>query len=149
MNDEFAWRKALRDLAGPVQPQRELWVSIAERLATPAAPPRQRSLALSAAAALLLALGAALTFAPFADRDAAPTAGTAAGLPAIAAANAEFRTLPNSDPRLAGAVIEVDSAATELQQSLEQRPDAVFLVGLLNRTYERRMKLARMDFASI
>jgi hypothetical protein len=35
-----------------------------------------------------------------------------------------------------------------LQQSLQQQPDAVFLVGLINRNYERRLKLARMGLAS-
>lgn len=150
MNDEFAWRKVMRDLGGPVQPPRELWAGIAERIAAAPAVTRRRRLlfALPAVAALLLAFGAALQFALIADRGAVASAGVDTGRPAIAAATAELRALRNPDPRLAGAMVEVDSAAIELQQSLEQQPDAVFLVGLLNRTYQQRMKLARMGLAS-
>jgi hypothetical protein len=46
-----------------------------------------------------------------------------------------------TDPRLAGANIVLDAAHSELQHALEQHPDAVFLVSLLNRTNAQRMKL--------
>jgi hypothetical protein len=46
-----------------------------------------------------------------------------------------------ADPRLAGANVVLDAAHSELQQALEQHPDAVFLVSLLNRTNSQRMKL--------
>jgi hypothetical protein len=45
------------------------------------------------------------------------------------------------DPRLVGANIVLDAAHSELQQALEQHPDAVFLVSLLNRTNAQRMKI--------
>jgi hypothetical protein len=53
----------------------------------------------------------------------------------------DFTRAPGGDPRLVGAAVVLDSAHAELEQALEQRPDAVFLVSLLNRTNARRMKL--------
>lgn len=148
MNDEFVWRKTMRELSGPVQPRRELWTGIAERLTVPVSP-RRWPLALAVVASLAIVFGTVLTFVSFTDRSLTSSTSVAVNLRAITIANAEFKALRNPDPRLVGAVIEVDSAVTELQQSLEQQPDAVFLVGLLNRNYARRMKLARMGLASI
>ena len=48
------------------------------------------------------------------------------------------------DPRLAGANIVIDAAHSELQAALEQHPDAVFLVSLLNRTNAQRMKIEQL-----
>ena len=39
MNDELDYRRRLRDLGGPVQPARDLWLDIAPRLQAPAAVP--------------------------------------------------------------------------------------------------------------
>ena len=53
MNDELDYRRRLRDLGGPVQPARDLWLDIAPRLQAPAAVPavapprRHRRLALA------------------------------------------------------------------------------------------------------
>lgn len=55
------------------------------------------------------------------------------------------RTLARSaHPDLAGAEVVLDSASSELEQALQQQPDAVFLVGLINRTHAQRRKLARL-----
>jgi hypothetical protein len=48
-----------------------------------------------------------------------------------------------SDPQLAATAQGLDSASAQLQDALEQRPDAVFLVGLLNRTNAQRLRLMR------
>ena len=66
----------------------------------------------------------------------------------FALTNASLRDARPQDPRLAGAAVELDAAATEIEQSLSRQPDAVFLVGLLNRTNERRVRLSRMGHAS-
>ncbi|UXI67627.1 hypothetical protein [Tahibacter amnicola] len=160
---EFEWRRRMRDLGGPVQPQRDLWLDIAQRIeasADPAGattnpapePARRRSWIIPLAAAASLMLGVVIGglwirqdsgVAPprVAVHDDNPAS-------ALAAADRQLDGLRTQDPRLAGPMAELDSAAAELQQMLAQRPDAVFLVGLLNRTNERRLKLARMGLAS-
>lgn len=152
---EFEWRRGMRELGGPVQPQRDLWAGIAARIeaeqaAAPAVPPRRRWLApLALAASVLVAAAAFVHMLSLQRTQDAPSdyrADTA--LPALQRADAQLKAVPNRDPRLAGAVIEVDAATRQLQQSLQEQPDAVFLVGLLNRTYERRVKLARLGLAS-
>ena len=50
----------------------------------------------------------------------------------------------HGDPRIAGAEVVLDAADTELEQALQQQPDAVYLVGLINRTHAQRRKLARL-----
>jgi hypothetical protein len=154
---EFEWRRGMKDLSGPVQPGRDLWLGIAERLAAepvlPAPRRRQWPWAAAIAAGLLAAAGGLASWQmhatlPAARGSAQSASPLDAALPALARTDAELKALRNRDPRLAGAVIEVDAATHELQQSLQQQPDAVFLVGLLNKNYERRMKLARLAQAS-
>lgn len=155
---DFQWRRQLRDLSGPVQPQRDLWLDIADRIAAEAQQPivaaprsRRRIISLAAAASIALAvLVAGLMQQPAtmqAPRMAQPSQKVD---PATAIANVEtqFRQVRTQDPRLAAASVELDAAADEIRQMLQQQPDAVFLVGLLNRTNERRLKLARMGQAS-
>lgn len=156
MNDELDYRRRLRDLGGPVQPARDLWLDIAPRLQVPAAVPavapprRHRRLALAIAAGVLVAVGGLSLVRPGRAPQVDATAGVGAQAgPALARADAALKSLPAArDPRLVGALIELDHASRELQESLQRQPDAVFLVGLLNRTYERRMKLARLGQAS-
>src|SRR3569623_494144 len=113
-------------------------------------PPRRRLLApLALAASVLVAAAAFVHMLSLQRTQDAPSdyrADTA--LPALQRADAQLKAVPNRDPRLAGAVIAVDAATRQLQPSLQEQPDAVFLVGLLNRTYERRVKLARLGRAS-
>lgn len=150
---EFEWRKGMRELGGPVQPQRDLWAGIAARIeaeqAAPAAPHRRRWIApLALAASVLVAAAAFVHMMSLQRPQEEPAFSADTALPALQHADAQLKALPNRDPRLAGAVIVVDSATRQLQQSLQEQPDAVFLVGLLNRTYERRVKLARLGLAS-
>lgn len=155
---DFQWRRQLRDLSGPVQPQRDLWLDIAGRIAAEAqqpavtAPPSRRwIISLAAAASVALAVLAAGLMRQSATMPAPRTAQPSHKVdPATAIANVEtqFRQVRTQDPRLAAASVELDAAADEIRQMLQQQPDAVFLVGLLNRTNERRLKLARMGQAS-
>jgi hypothetical protein len=158
---EFQWRRQMRDLSGPVQPQRDLWLDIAARIAAEeAAPPVEASprrrrwpLALAAAASLALAVlvaGVLQQDTPVSGPAVAthPAATKLDPATAIAAADTQFKQVRPQDPRLAAAAVELDAAADEIRQMLQQQPDAVFLVGLLNRTNERRLKLARMGQAS-
>jgi hypothetical protein len=149
MND-LDLHRALRRMDGPLVPRTDLWPGIASRIgATTAARPRRRWIPLAAAAGLLLALGAmplllrqqqpplqgtATTVAPADEALARMTPRTARQL-------AEEHGI---DPRLAGAGVVLDTAHAELAQALEQRPDAVFLVSLLNRTNAQRLKLDRL-----
>jgi len=156
---EFQWRRGMRELGGPVQPGRDLWLDIATRIeaeaaaAQPAiAPPARRRWALPLAAAASIAAGVLIASHWLAGVPGTATTTLAQATsdpgPALDRANRDFKQVRPQDPRLAGAVAELDAAAAELQQMLQHQPDAVFLVGLLNRTNERRMKLARMGLAS-
>jgi uncharacterized protein YlxW (UPF0749 family) len=50
-----------------------------------------------------------------------------------------------ANPALAEAAQDLDGASAQLQQALEQQPDAVFLVGMLNRTNGQRMRLLQQS----
>lgn len=160
-DSEFQWRRQMRDLGGPVQPQRDLWLDIAGRIAaeqaaaTPPATPARRRWALPFAAAASVMLVGLLATALWQSRSSSPdpaqvAAQTAQGeaAAALASTNRQFKQVRSQDPRLVAATVELDAAAEQIEQMLQQQPDAVFLVGLLNRTNERRLKLARMGLAS-
>src|SRR5262252_10330379 len=66
MNSEFEWRNQMRKLGGPVEPECDLWPSIAARIANEPAQvsttARRRHLGwIALAATILVAVGAALT----------------------------------------------------------------------------------------
>jgi hypothetical protein len=146
MND-FEVQRRLRQLNAPLEPRNDLWAGIAQRIGSEAAAPRHsaRWLPLAAAAGLLVAVSAAtlllglrpsIGFRPTADTHAVgPDARLSPHAMRVGA-----RT-PGGDPRLLGAAVVLDAAHAELEQALEQRPDAVFLVSLLNRTNMQRLKL--------
>ena len=153
LGNELDYRRRMRDLGGPVQPQRDLWLNIAERIQAQqqpltVVPPTRRRYGwaggLALAASVMVAITALVQFAPKSAPHASQLARVDAAQPVLARTDADLKTLPNRDPRLVGAVIEVDAATKQLQQSLQQEPNAVFLVGLMNRNYERRLKLARL-----
>jgi hypothetical protein len=156
MND-FEIQRRLRELNAPRPPQNDLWSGIAARieaaeaeLATPIAGKRRNWLPLAAAAALLVAVatGSLVLGLHGSDHDLTAQSGTQ---PQETVSPQKLRDFAyqardgaharGSDPRLVGAAVVLDAAHAELEQALEQRPDAVFLVSLLNRTNARRMKL--------
>jgi hypothetical protein len=144
IDNEFAWRNELRKLGGDAQPQRDLWPQIAARIAVRPATQRWR-MGLGLAATLTLGFGVATlawrTQSANTIRIAATT--PAHGAVGLAADNAPLAWAVPANPALAAASRDLDGASVQLQQALEQQPQAVFLVGLLNRTNAQRMRLLR------
>ena len=145
--NEFEWRRQMRDLRQPLAPQRDLWVSIdaaledAERMQAPANPAlhelrpahrRRWLVAASLAASLLLAGGIGWH---------ALQAPTAEPVASHATAPASWKP---SDPRLAGAAIELDAARMELQLAIQQAPDSPALQRLLSRTEQQQAQLRQL-----
>jgi hypothetical protein len=142
MNNEFEWRNQMRKLGDPVEPVRDLWPAVAAQIAAQAAAQRsQRArfprIGMAIAASLIVAVAAGLV----AQR-------TQQHRPAVAEDSYEDAiprpaldwAQPNN-PTLAAAAQDLDGASAQLQQALETNPDAVFLVGMLNRTNGQRMRL--------
>ncbi|MBS0570387.1 MAG: hypothetical protein JSS28_07255 [Proteobacteria bacterium] len=142
MNDEFRWRNALRNLGGEVEPQRELWPQIAARIAVRPTIARWR-MGLGLTAMLLLTCGASVLAWRMQSDEAMPVAQTKRPTPTAEAAPLAWAVPAN--PVLATAARDLDSASVQLQQALDTHPRAVFLVGLINRTNEQRMRLLRQE----
>lgn len=143
MDNEFQWRNQMRKLNEAVEPARDLWPDIAARIAQPvaAAPRRQwRRPALALAASLVLGIGAVFTASQLQRVDSSPAVAHAA---ADGAALTALDWATPADPKLAAAAQDLDKASADLQAALEARPDAVFLVSMLNRTNAQRMRLVR------
>jgi hypothetical protein len=149
---DFELRRELRELRTSREPARDLWPQIAKRIAAEStgAPRRQRRLLrwpLAVAAGVVMAVTVGL----FALDAPGRSARTASAEPAFADGldvGQQIRhardLAANGDPRLASAEVVLDAASSELDHALEQQPDAVFLVGLINRTHAQRRKLARL-----
>lgn len=147
---EFEIQRNLRAMNAARMPGRDLWPAIAERIdAQPEAAAvrvtRRRWIPLAAAAGTVFAIAGSILIFTLRDRasdssaiDYAMTTRVEHITPGEVREQA-LRT--GEDPRLASANIVLDAAHSELQQALEQHPDAVFLVSLLNRTNAQRMKL--------
>lgn len=150
MND-FELRRELRELRGPREPQQDLWPQIARRIAasSPSAhtPIRHRRWPLAIAAGLAMAVAAgvfSLALQDRGERSASKNAAPRAGLDVSQQIQRARELAASGDPRLAGAEVVLDSASQELDYALQQQPDAVFLVGLINRTHAQQRKLARL-----
>ncbi|MBO9664746.1 hypothetical protein [Dokdonella sp.] len=149
---DFEIQRRLREMNAPRAPQLDLWPAIEKRIANEeraTVTPRRRGwLPLAAAAGLLVAVSAGVLVLGWQQRGAAPETAMRDArafereLPHVSPSDADLRMRsPGGDPRLAGAGVVLDAAQAELEQALAERPDATFLVGLLNRTNARRMKL--------
>jgi hypothetical protein len=145
MND-FELQRDLRALRGPRAPSADLWPRIAAGIDAESARrstrvPR-RWLPLGIAAALALAMGTGIALLAIEQ----PSRSDMAEVPLSVREQIErARELAlTGDPRLASAEVVIDTATGELEQALQQQPDAVFLVGLINRTHAQRRKLARL-----
>lgn len=143
--NEFEWRRQLRDLRQPLAPQRDLWVSIdalledAERTPT-ASPPRESRLAPRRRWPLVAGLAASLLLA-------AGIGWRVWQIPTVAPAAGNLQATTNwkpSDPRLAGAAIQLDAARMELQLALQQAPGSPALQRLLGRTEQQQTQLRQL-----
>lgn len=145
MND-FELQRDLRALRGPRAPATDLWPRIAAGIAADASRPparvRRRWIPLGIAAAFALVMGSGVALLALQQ----PSRSELAEVPLTVREQIErARELAlTSDPGLASAEVVIDTATGELEQALQQQPDAVFLVGLINRTHAQRRKLARL-----
>lgn len=156
MNQEFEWRNQMRKLGAPVEPARDLWPTIAARLdgaASNRGRARRRRVAwVAIAASLFVAFGAGLSVHRW-QRSPSPSPSPSSAIAdrpvaAVASEGVEAPRTPldwdvPGDAALAATAQDLDDASAHLQDALEQRPDAVFLVGLLNRTNSMRLRLMR------
>ncbi len=152
--NEFEWRRQLRDLRQPQLPGRDLWASIDAALGDPgalanadtapsAAARARRPLRWLGAAALLLALGVAGSLGWQQVR--APASTHLAAVSRASSSTAPAAPWKPSDPRLAGAAIELDAAHMELRQALQQSPDSTALQRLLLRTERQQAQLRQLS----
>jgi hypothetical protein len=163
MNDtDLRWR--LRQLPREMEPARDLWPGIADRLQPPAAR-RHARLAwtggLALAASLLIAIvGWRLAAAPAADAPAPVAADPAAADPAGHVVQAEERAITlEYRATLAGyqqlpmpAEIQpgldaLDASARDIRSALAADPDSPRLLQQLQRTYSRRLELTHRAVA--
>lgn len=144
-DNEFQWRSELRKLGTDAQPQRDLWPQIAARIAVRPATQRWR-MGLGLAATLIVACGVAAiawrTQSQVVDATAAAT--PSHGAAGMAVDSAPLAWAMPANPVLATAARDLDAANVQLQRAIEQNPQAVFLVGLLNRTNDQRIRLLRL-----
>jgi hypothetical protein len=149
--NELEWHRQMRALREPVAPQRDLWTQIDAALdaaqPTVSAPPARRRhhrvwlLAASFAGLAILAGGVA-----FHLRQQQVQVGTElANTATPTATTPDLTRWKPTDPRLAGAAIELDAAQLELRQALKQAPDSVALQRLLDRTERQQSQLRRME----
>ena len=146
--NEFEWLRQMRDLNQPAAPRDDLWARIdaaldddASQNVTPLPTPRARhrqvwAAAASIAAVVVLACGIAWHMHTL-PRQA----------PAVAASIPTHESAPwkPSDPRLAGAALELDAARMELQQAIQQAPDSPALQRLLERTHAQQNYLRELE----
>ncbi len=148
---DFEFRRELRELRSPREPQHDLWPQIARQIAAASqptgAPVRRRRWPLATAAGLAVAIGAgvfSLALQDHRERMASNDGLSRSGLDVGRQIERARALAAAGDPRLASAEVVLDAASQELDQALLQQPDAVFLVGLINRTHAQRRKLARL-----
>lgn len=147
---DFELQRRLRDLRVQVAPERDLFPAIAARIEgrqLASKRTRRRSPWLYAAAAAILvavitAVGIGQMATQRADTNFAYRSIDPATLPGMNAA--AIAAAPGGDPRLAAATMVIDDARMQLELAIAERPDAVFLVSLMNRTNAQHMKLERL-----
>ena len=144
---QLRWQ--LRQLPREIDPPRDLWPGIADRLQRPVAPRRRPwVVALAVAASLCLAVG--LTWqmrqpAPPANPDfrAELVQREAAALTVeYQAALDQLQVAPMPEP-LMPALATLDQSAADIRLAIASDPEAVFLLEQLRRTYARRLSLTQ------
>lgn len=157
--DALRWQ--LRGLRRDVVPERDLWPSIAQRIAAtpqaPAAPVRprrpgwQRFAPLAMAASLALAIGLAwqLRPAPVSGPDMEARLLTTEADAMTREYQAALLELNGGAGRQQGPATQapelrvLDSSAAQIRTALRRDPDARFLLERLQRTYEQRLELTQ------
>ncbi|MDF3982409.1 hypothetical protein P3W24_07950 [Luteibacter sp. PPL201] len=134
--NELDYLRQMRSLNRPVTPHRDLWADIASRIdaSAPAATPRQRRLRpwlMAAAVAGVAVLGGGI--------------GLRLAAPAVNDRVAAAEKWKPTDPRLAGAAIQLDATRMELTQAIRENPDSAALQRLLLRTERQRDRLRNFD----
>ena len=142
---EFEWRNGMRKMGGPIEPSRDLWPDIEAHITAMPQPRRSRMPEFAIAATLLVACASALIIWQMRGTQPVPP-------PVVAVVQKPVINRIDSDdvaPHkvLTNAADDLDDASSSIQQALEQRPDAVFLVGLLNRTNGQRMRVLKQSTA--
>lgn len=150
MND-FELRRELRALRSPREPQHDLWPQIARQIAastqTAAVPVRRRRWPVAVAAGIAMAVAAgafSLTLQDHGERIAGNDSTLRSSLDVSQQIRRARELAAAGDPRLASAEVVLDAASQELDHALQQQPDAIFLVELINRTHAQQRKLARL-----
>ncbi len=147
---EFEWRNGMRKVGGPVEPERDLWPDIASRISAVAQDKRSSRLPTFAiAAGVLVACGAVLFAWQLQDKPVQQQPTLAANTPVPKRVINNVVENDEHAPRkvLANASDELNDASASIQQALEQRPDAVFLVNLLNKTNSQRLRVMKKSYA--
>ncbi|GLQ92610.1 hypothetical protein [Dyella acidisoli] len=147
--NEFEWLRQMRDLNRPTAPRNDLWARIdaalddaaTSEVATPVptAPARRhRTWALAASIAAVVVLAGGIVW----HMHAIPHSETS-----VATINPNMDSTPwkPSDPRLAGAALELNAARLELQQAIQQAPDSPALQRLLQRTHAQQNQLRELE----
>ncbi|HET6554352.1 MAG TPA: hypothetical protein VFG49_12525 [Dyella sp.] len=144
--NEFEWLRQTRALREPVSPRRDLWPAIDAALdasseASPDVPARrtgqhiQRWLLAASFAGMSLFAGSLAVHLRDRPLETAATPTT----------TQDIERWRPSDPRLAGAAVELDAASMELRQAMEEAPDSPALQRLLYRTQKQQSQLRQME----
>ena len=146
---EFEWRNGMRKVGGSVEPDRDLWPDIAAKISAVRQERRSRLPTFAIAAAVLVACGAVVFAWQLQNKPVAQQPAVAANTPAPKRVINNIVESDEHAPRkvLANASDELNDASASIQQALEQRPDAVFLVNLLNKTNSQRLRVLKKSYA--
>lgn len=147
--NEFEWLRQMRELNRQVDPRNDLWTRIDAALDdtaphavdTPTPAPcvrRHHVWALAASIAAVMVLAGGIVWHMHVIPQSAPSVATGTK-------NAENAPWKPSDPRLAGAALELDAARMELQQAMQQAPDSPALQRLLQRTHAQQSQLRELE----
>ncbi|GGA25266.1 anti-sigma factor [Dyella nitratireducens] len=148
--NEFEWLRQMRELNQPVTPRSDLWSRIDAALddtashpaaITQAQPPRARHVrvwAMAASLAAILVFAGGVVWRMHAIPQTTPQV-------ANTATHTEDAHWKPSDPRLAGAALELDAARMELQQAMQQAPDSPALQRLLQQTHAQQNYLRELE----
>jgi hypothetical protein len=144
--NEFQWRSELRKLGGDVEPSRDLWLPISARIAVrPATQLWRMGLGLAATMIVACSVGAIAWRTQIQASLSGSPRWHRRSRPRVSADSAPLAWAVPANPALAAAARDLDAANVQLQRAIEQHPRAVFLVGLLNRTNDQRMRLLRQE----